>query len=263
MSMMNTSFDETFQTCLQKHQSHLESNDLLFIQRIYGTGLKKYQDRIDSYGLTNSAKVLDAGCGFGQWSLALAMKNRHVCACDVSPERIAFLADMAAQLALPNIETTVSGLESMPYEDECFDSVFCYGVIFLTHWRRSLLEVRRVLKRGGRLYVNANGLGWHLFLWKDEHNKTTDYDPKMVAARAMLDTLRYERECFHEPGMDIIIEPGEIHAELKKLGFDDIQMAHEGGLHVNPLSPAPVPFFKGEYYGQVGCFEVMARKREA
>ena len=104
----------------------------------------------------------------------------------------------------------------MPYPDNCFDLVFCYGVIFLTPWRQSLGELSRVLKTGGKLYVNANGLGWYNYLWKEEHNKTTDYDPKAVAAQSFSSTLRYNREGYYEQGTNLIIEPKQIQHEMRK-----------------------------------------------
>ena len=46
---------------------------------------------------------LDAGCGFGQWSLALASLNERVNACDVSQLRVDFLSDMVRQLDVTNV----------------------------------------------------------------------------------------------------------------------------------------------------------------
>ena len=108
------------------------------------------------------------------------------------------------------------------------------------------------------LYLNASGLGWCLHLWKDEHNKAEDYDPKAIAAATLVDTLRYDREGHYEPGMNLIIEPKAIELELRKLGFVYIQSAHEGGLHLDNTAAKPQPFFKGQYYGQVGAYEFVA-----
>jgi len=157
-----------FYACLKKHSSHLGSNDKLFIQRVYQGGLQKYIDRLMAIGFSGRHHVLDAGCGFGQWSLALASLNDRVDACDVSHLRVDFLSDMARQLDVTNVVIKISGIDIMPYPDNCFDLVYCYGVIFLTPWRQSLHELSRVLKPGGKLYVNANGLGWYNYLWNEE-----------------------------------------------------------------------------------------------
>lgn len=240
--------------------SEIGHNDQLFLQRIYGEGLNKYVDRLKAIGFTGKDAVLDAGCGYGQWSLALAEMNKTVESCDISPLRVRFLEALTDQFGISNMTAKVSGIDVMPYTDNYFDAVFCYGVIFLTPWRQSLMELKRVLKPDGQLYVNANGLGWYMFLWKEEHNKADDYDPKAVAARCLCDTLTYDRKGIYEPGMNLIIEPEGIKQELERLGIKHIEIAHEGGLHLDQSVPAPKPFFKGEYNGQVGIYEVMASK---
>lgn len=236
-------------------------NDEMFLQRIYSEGLNKYMERLRAIGFVGHEHVLDAGCGFGQWSLALAGMNQKVSACDISPLRVDFLGHLARELAVSNLDFRVSGIDALPYADDSFDAIFCYGVIFLTPWRKSLMELSRVLKSGGTLYVNANGLGWYIFLWQEEHNKADDYDPKAIAARTFTDTLRYDRDNVFEPGMNLIIEPRVLEWELQKLGFLNIRTASEGELCITPDTLAPKPFFKGEYYGQAGVYEILAKKQ--
>ena len=207
MIINKDSLDTALNKSLAAHNNRIGHNDRLFLRRIYGEGLMKYQDRLHAIGFSEHDHVLDAGCGYGQWSLALAEMNRKVSSCDISSLRIDFLSDLTKNLELTNIDLKVSGIDVMPYPDDCFDAVFCYGVIFLTPWRQSLAELTRVLKPGGKLYVNANGLGWYIFLWESQHNKAEDYDPKAAAARTLTDTLKYDRGEAYEVGMNLIIDP--------------------------------------------------------
>ena len=240
--------------------SNIGDNDYQFLERIYCDGLHKYLSRLKAIGFSGNERVLDAGCGYGQWSLALAQLNKMVSCCDISSLRISVLKKLTSEIGITNLFSEVSGLDMMPYPDRYFDSVFCYGVIFLTPWRKSLAELTRVLKPGGKLYVNANGMGWYMFLWKEEHNKADDYDPKAIAAQTFLDTLRYDRDGVYKQGMNLIIEPESLAAELRRLGFQDIKLDAEGCLHLNQNVPAPKSFFKGEYYGLPGIFEVSGTK---
>jgi len=260
MVIKKYSLENALNESLTTHANRIGYNDRLFIQRIYGEGLVKYQDRLSAIGFSENHHVLDAGCGYGQWSLALAEMNTQVSSCDISPLRIDFLSYLAKKLGVANLDLQVSVIDILPYPDACFDAVFCYGVIFLTPWRRSLAELARVLKPGGRLYVNANGLGWYMFLWQEEHNKADDYDPKAIAAQTFADTLRYDRDGVYEPGMNLIIEPKSMEAEIQRLGFLGIEFASEGTLHLNKTVTTPKPFFKGEYNGQVGVYEMFATK---
>ena len=243
-----------------RYAAQICANDKLFIQRVFQGGLQKYIDRLTAIGFSKRHHVLDAGCGFGQWSLALASLNECVEACDISQLRIDFLDDVVRQLGAANLDTKTSGIDIMPYPDNFFDLIFCYGVIFLTPWRQSLRELSRVLKPGGKLYVNANGLGWYNYLWNEEYNKTDDYDPKAVAAQAFADTLNYEREGVHKLGMNLIIDPESLRSELQLNGFVNVQQGNEGELHLNHDAAAPKPFFRGEYYGQDGVHEAVCTK---
>lgn len=245
---------------MSDNASEIGYNDRLFLQRIYGEGLSKYVDRLKAIGFTRKDKVLDAGCGYGQWSLALAKLNNTVESCDISPLRVRFLETLANRLGILNLTTKVSGIEVMPYPDNHFDAIFSYSVIFLTPWRQALRELARVLKPSGRLYVNANALGWYMYLWQEEPNKADDYDPKAIASRCLSDTLTYDRKGIYEPGMNLIIEPEGIKQVLERLGFKHVEISHEGGLHLDQSVPAPKPFFKGEYNDLVGIYEVVASK---
>jgi ubiquinone/menaquinone biosynthesis C-methylase UbiE len=253
-------FIDQYRHVFDSHKKELGDNDALFLDRVFSDGISPYKDRLQSLGFAKKAHVLDAGCGFGQWSLALASLNERVSACDVSQLRVDFLCDMARQLDITNVSTKTSGIDIMPYPDNFFDLIFCYGVIFLTPWRQSLRELSRVLKPGGKLYVNANGLGWYNYLWNEEHNKADDYDPKAVVAKAFADTLNYEREGIHKLGMNLIIDPENLRSELQSNGFVNVQQANEGELHLNHDAAAPKPFFRGEYYGQDGVHEAVCTK---
>ena len=151
------------------------SNDRLFVQRIFKNGIEPYVERLRQYKFVECNKVLDAGCGFGQWSLALAHLNKEVYACDADPKRTVFLEKIAAANKISSIHTMHTSIDCLPFENDFFDAVFCYGVLFITPWKKSISELIRVLKPGGKIYVSANGIGWLKYLWYTEHNKTADY----------------------------------------------------------------------------------------
>lgn len=119
-----------------------------------------YISRIAQLGMQGE-RVLDAGCGMGNWSMGLARHYRRVDAIEIDRARLDVLRAVS-----PNFEgrivPEVASVHELPYEDGTFDGVFCNGVLFVTDYRKTLAEFRRVLKPGGQLYVTYCGMEW----WK-------------------------------------------------------------------------------------------------
>lgn len=127
-------------------------------------GQNYYLARLDRIGF-RGGRALDAGCGAGNWAIALARRFQSVEAIDTDPVRLGILTGMSDRLG--NIGTTLASVLEVPFPDNAFDNVFCNGVVFLTDTRRALSELARVLKPGGQLYVSYTGPGWWRHLIAD------------------------------------------------------------------------------------------------
>jgi SAM-dependent methyltransferase len=260
-SMSQTGLNLHLNALIEKYRSQFVENEQLFLGRVFSAGVAKYLERLEAIDFVNKEQVLDAGCGFGQWALALAASNGQVDACDISLLRSSFLRDLAGSLGITNLNAHQTALDRLPFASGTFDAVFSYSVIPLVPWREVLAEFARIIKPGGTLYLNANDIGWYVFLWETEHNRAGEYDPRALAASAFADTLRYDRLAQFESGMNLIIQPAALENELKTIGFSDIRIAAEGKLHTNLSASPPTPFLIGEYGGLVGVYEVLATKQ--
>ena len=109
--------------------------------------------------------------------------------------------------------------------------------------------------------MNFNDIGWYLFLWETEHNKASDYDPKLVASKAFLQTIRYQRdELSYMKGDHYIITSNEMKEFISTNGFNQIQTGPEGSISLeNKIFPND-PFFKDEYKGIPCVQELLATK---
>ena len=96
-------------------------------------------------------KVLDWGCAFGQMSDLLTSRGLQVTAFDYDPDGKGF----RALQYYPHIKAHYSAEPvALPFDDGLFDAVLSSGV--LEHVQqpvKSLVELDRVLKPGGTLYV--------------------------------------------------------------------------------------------------------------
>ena len=134
-----------------------------FVLGEYGPGLPYHLKRLDQL-LFSGDHVLDAGAGVGQWTIALAQRFRQVSALDLKDDRLAILSQVAARMRLGNIDIRNASIDQLPYADQTFDAIFCYGVIMFTRVPQVLAEFFRVLRPGGRVYICLNGDGWSQYL---------------------------------------------------------------------------------------------------
>ncbi|MDY7109712.1 MAG: class I SAM-dependent methyltransferase [Planctomycetota bacterium] len=246
---------------IRTHQSRLSANDRAFLRRVFSTDPELYRTRLRALGFVGLRRVLDAGCGFGQWSLALAQLNDRVASVDANAARIRLLDDILQRTATGNVEARAGRLEQLPYADGSFDAAFCYIALFYCDWRAALGELVRVLRPGGRLYVTGNGIGWYLHLWFNRPNATSDYEPREIVARTFADTVEYERSG-RPPNGQLIIEPAGLATALEASGLAVLARGAEGTIHADQSAPPPRPFFEASYFGQVGCYEILAQKQE-
>lgn len=120
------------------------------------------RNKINPNELFKGKKCLDAGCGGGRGSIFMAMHGaREVLSIDVSPINIESTQRNAKIFGfLDIISAQLSSLESIPFENETFDFVWCNGVLMHTHSPDECLkELARVLRIGGSSWIYVYGAG--------------------------------------------------------------------------------------------------------
>ena len=117
------------------------------------------EDLIETAGLRRGERVLDVACGTG-------VVTRLAAECVGPSGSVAGLAPHPGMLAVAraatpsgvSIDWYEAGAEAMPLPDDSFDVVLCQmGLQFMSNKPAALREMRRVLRAGGRIYVNVPG----------------------------------------------------------------------------------------------------------
>lgn len=217
------------------------------------TGLRTfnyYCERLEYLGFTNMQRVLDAGCGMGQWSIAMSVYNDLVEGLDLNEKRITIGQCLASAMDKQNVILNRGSIELMPYPDGYFDGIFCYGVFMFTNMPVTLSEFYRVLKPGGKLYVNANSYGWYLHLLLEVPWN------RLPALKIIKNTLqRHQR--------NIIVSEKLLRLLLNKSGFNIVMIGCEGDttfLKDLNISKKPKPAYMQHYWGIRSLLEATAKK---
>jgi ubiquinone/menaquinone biosynthesis C-methylase UbiE len=147
-----------------------------------------YNWLFDQFDLPATASILEVGCGTGQfwahnahrvppgWSLTLT---------DLSPGMIAAAGQNLSALA-DQVTLAVVDAQELPYAEASFDAVVANHMLYHVPDRRKTLgEIRRVLKPGGCLYASTVGAG-HMaeldtLLWRFDPNVQMLDEPRPKA----------------------------------------------------------------------------------
>jgi ubiquinone/menaquinone biosynthesis C-methylase UbiE len=241
----------------QKAWERLElgPNALAFLRRVYANGLDKYEQRLRALGFAHGWRGLDAGCGVGQWTFALATMCSEVHGVDTSLERLHACEQMAKTWRCANARFMKAMLEDLPFEDGSFDRVLCYSVLNLTHYEKSLQEIARVTREGGLLYISTNDFGRFLQQIIDRPNRAPDFDPRAYGLATLWNTLTGRRHGLSPQAGGVVTRRSRVLRLLKQNGFEVIECGPEGR-----LQGSAEPFLPETYFGSLSTFDILARK---
>lgn len=115
--------------------------------------------------LTSDMILLDAGCGPGTITAALAATVGMAVGVDIEPSAITAAGRLASCSGLTNLAFVEADMTALPFEDEAFDAVFFHAVLYhqdRAALTRTLAEARRVLKSGGLIGTRDADVGGNI-----------------------------------------------------------------------------------------------------
>ena len=127
---------------------HMKNDDLDHVEDLW---VEEYEE----IWAPHCGKMLDLGCGIGQYSEYFSGKGFDVVASDISPRALEFLSQK-----LPHIKTvTLDMTEPLPFDSNSFDVVFANLSIHFFSQKDTenlLSEIKRILKSGGIFIGSCN-----------------------------------------------------------------------------------------------------------
>lgn len=233
------------------------ARDRDFLTRIYSTPPQVYAERIDAIGFSNIGKVLDVGCGFGQWTQALAINN-DVVGIDCDSTRISTAAQISSIRKVDRVSYVCGSMESLPFNDNSIDGVFSFSAIYYGDYTQALREFSRVLKPGGWVYFSANAAGWYLHNLIKNPNPSENFSPRKMAINALWNSLKAAAGYQIEGERSVCVNTAK--RTLSSAGLEIIDMGGDGCIRL-PNTKKPKSFFPEKTLGLTAVFEMLCKKR--
>ena len=126
----------------------------------YKSSIWKGHYSLDNIELVSiNGRILDAGCGSGKYTLPLRMRGYDVVGIDVSTNALEMARTSSTKHGL-DIDFIAGNICNLPFPDNSFDAVLCYGVLqhLLSKERElAISEFRRILSKDGQLFIEVFG----------------------------------------------------------------------------------------------------------
>lgn len=200
-------------------------------------GFRDLRDRIVARAAPAAGeRALDIGCGTGLLALALAPTCGGVWAIDNAPAMVEHLRWVVAGERVSNVYPLVASADALPQFDASLDLVvsnYCFHHLDEEGKRKSLAEIHRVLRPGGRLVFADMMFSWSPAVGRNR--EVLGSKVRAIAGRGPAGWLRLASNAGR-----VLTGRGEHPAAadwwrpaLLQAGFDEIEielLSHEGGI---------------------------------
>lgn len=116
-----------------------------------------YRQRLEMVGANKYSRILDAGHGYGQWSVIMAETADEVVGVDWNESRCAISQALKDHLNADNFHILRAPLGDLEahFPRGRFDMIFCWSVIMFASRRDVMTAFNRCLEPGGTLILGA------------------------------------------------------------------------------------------------------------
>ncbi|TKX28065.1 class I SAM-dependent methyltransferase [Campylobacter estrildidarum] len=198
---------------------------------------KRHQPRYPSADLVSfvlknfkkNDQILDLGCGGGRHVKFLAENDFLAYGVDYSANGIKATQEILDFHKL-KAELKVASVDDIPYENEKFDGVLCYGVLLYNSKEvieKAVKEIYRVLKKDAIAYVVVRSIKDYRYL---NNEKISKYE-------VLIKENNDSRSAFEENGMKMYFfdkdEVKRVFSDFKQIEINHMEMSLENGAICN------------------------------
>lgn len=202
----------------------------------YETKIGEHADRVETecalylFKVVPGMRLLDVGCGTGNFSIKLARQGASVVGIDISREMLVIAEKKAEQEELDIEFKEMNGLNLL-FPDETFDGVLSMATIeFIPDYPEMISEMFRVCKKGGSILVGTinRDSAWGRLYQDPEYQKKarifqyahlkTPEELSRLRNNSLIDT----REC-------LFIPPDLPESEISSVKEEELSQYNRGG----------------------------------
>ncbi len=173
------------------------------------------------------SKVLEAGCGVGGQTIILTRHSPEAefTSIDISEASLKRAEELITGQAIENVDFRQANILQLPFDDESFDHIFiCFVLEHLSQPIDALLEVKRVLKKGGSLTIIEGDHG--SCFWYPQTQDSLQVWDCLIKAQQQLghDPLIGRRlsPLLHQSGLDVqTVDPRWVYADALNQALRD------------------------------------------
>lgn len=202
----------------------------------YETPMGKFVDGVETslafelFSPEKGMKVLDAGCGTGNFSIKLAERGAQVTGIDLSTEMMAVAQEKARRRDL-NIEFLEMNIYNLAFPDNYFDGVFSMAVFeTLLESQKAFQELMRVLKPGRFLMI---GTIRQDSAWGRSYEKRIQEEPNTIYRYSVFKSLQefedVDRGNLIKTGQCLFIPPDAPVEQFNRAEEERLSKTEAGG----------------------------------
>lgn len=201
----------------------------------YKTKFGSFIDKVETdlclnlFKVDKNIRVLDIGCGTGNFSIKLAKMGCKVTAIDISDEMLKIAKEKAKNEGL-DIEFHNMDLYNLEFEDGYFDAVFSMAAFeFVKESQKAINEIFRVVKESGKILIgtiNKDSKWGELYL-SEEFQKNTVF--KYADFKTIEDLKRLNSDKLLDTGECLFIPPTSEETDINIDKEKELSKTERGG----------------------------------
>ena len=201
----------------------------------YETAMGSFVDRVETelafrlFSVEEGMKVLDVGCGTGNYSVKLAKRGCRVTGVDISENMLGIAREKAERICLP-IEFAHMDAYRLGFDDESFDGVVCMTAIeFMDKPEVAVEEFLRVVKKGGQVLVGTITMdsAWGAMYMSEESREDSVF--KYATLRTLNDLKQFASDRFVRGGECLFVPPDADEKDISMEKERELAKTERGG----------------------------------